>query len=56
MSSESVNAERVLARCRALSQRALVQSKRYAGDWDALREELESILQGINDLKEQVWC
>ena len=48
------DAQRLLQRCRALSQQAMVQSKRFAGEWDGIREELDSIFDKLKTLKSQV--
>ena len=49
------DAQRVLQRCRALSQQALTQSKRFAGEWDGIREELDSLLHSVKDIKAKVY-
>jgi hypothetical protein len=48
------DAQKVLQRCRALSQQALTQSKRFAGEWDAIREELDTVLDKLKGIKERV--
>ena len=46
--------DRLLSKCTQLSQRYHVQNQRNAGELEALRAEIESILEAIRVAKQQV--
>lgn len=46
--------EGLLTRCRQLSQRVHQHSRRYQGEWDAIREEIASMCQSLREAKKKV--
>jgi hypothetical protein len=45
------DANRLAVLAKALSTRALVHSKKFAADADAISEELESLLRNVQEMK-----